>query len=537
MSKRLVLLPPMLWRASRRYHLQHPWQLALSVLGIALGVAVVVGVDLSTASARAAFRLTTEAVTGGATHHVVGSGSGGVPDSVYRMLRVDRRIRALAPVVEGRARVGEGEAAHTFRLLGVDPFAEAPFRPYLTAQPEPTELPERSSAQSPESRARHHPSLTLGWRRGNSQPVSTLLTRPGAVLLSSRSARESGLEPGDSFTVLVDGHRRGAVLASFLDRTAADADVGALERLMVADIATAQEWLDRPGFLDRIDVRADDRAMTSLGGGGPGRGPRPGEESDGGVLDPIRDALPQGLRVVPASARAETAAAMSRAFEINLAALALLALVFGVFLVYNSMTFSVVQRRALIGLLRAQGVTRTQVFTIVTAEAAVIGVVATVIGLVLGVALSGGLVRLVARTINDLYFEVTVTRLLVTPLMLLKAAGLGIGATVLASLPPARESTSTPPRAALARSVLEARMRSMARPAAAAGAAVIAAGLSLLMLPSQSLALGFIAVFATIFGAALIAPAATMLLMRALRPAAGRAFGGLGRMATRGVVA
>lgn len=182
----------MLWRASRRYHLQHPWQLALSVLGIALGVAVVVGVDLSTASARAAFRLTTEAVTGGATHHVVGSGSGGVPDSVYRMLRVDRRIRALAPVVEGRARIGEGEAAHTFRLLGVDPFAEAPFRPYLAALPETTELPESSSAQS--------------------------LMPPGAVLLSRRSAREHGLEPGHPFSVRVDGHRRDAVLAGFLDQ-------------------------------------------------------------------------------------------------------------------------------------------------------------------------------------------------------------------------------------------------------------------------------------------------------------------------------
>jgi len=62
----------LLRRASRRHLLRHPGQIGLSVLGIALGVAVALSIDLATESARRAFVLATEAVTGRATHQIVG---------------------------------------------------------------------------------------------------------------------------------------------------------------------------------------------------------------------------------------------------------------------------------------------------------------------------------------------------------------------------------------------------------------------------------------------------------------------------------
>ena len=75
---------------------------------------------------------------------------------------------------------------------------------------------------------------------------------------------------------------------------------------------------------------------------------------------------------------------MIRAFQRNLTALSLLALVVGMFLVYNTMTFSVVQRRPLIGTLRALGVTRAEVFALVMGEALAIGALGTAAGLLLG---------------------------------------------------------------------------------------------------------------------------------------------------------
>ncbi len=109
------------------------------------------------------------------------------------------------------------------------------------------------------------------------------------------------------------------------------------------------------------------------------------------------------------------------------------------------MTFSVVQRRALIGTLRALGVTRREVFALVLGEAFGVALLGTAVGLAAGVLLGRGLVRLVTQTINDLYFVVSVRELAIPPEVLLKGAAVGIGATLLAALVPAIEATQAPP--------------------------------------------------------------------------------------------
>ena len=116
-------------RIALRYLRRHPWQLTLAVLGIALGVAVAVSIDLANESARRAFALATEAVTGRATHQIVG-GPSGLADELYRALRVDLGARAAAPVLTGDVAASDFPG-RAFTVLGVDPFAEAPFRPYL----------------------------------------------------------------------------------------------------------------------------------------------------------------------------------------------------------------------------------------------------------------------------------------------------------------------------------------------------------------------------------------------------------------------
>ena len=91
---------PATYRASVSYLLRHPWQLALSLLGIVIGVAVIVAVDLANSSARKAFLLSMDAITGEATHQVIG-GPDGVSEVVYRDLRMQHGITDVAPIVEG----------------------------------------------------------------------------------------------------------------------------------------------------------------------------------------------------------------------------------------------------------------------------------------------------------------------------------------------------------------------------------------------------------------------------------------------------
>ena len=110
------------WRRLRR----RPLQYVLFVLGVAIGVAMMVSIDLANGSARRAFALSTDAVTGKATHRVVG-GPTGLDEDLYRRIRVEAGFFPAAPVVEG---YGGAPALgdQPFRLIGVDPFAEPAFR-------------------------------------------------------------------------------------------------------------------------------------------------------------------------------------------------------------------------------------------------------------------------------------------------------------------------------------------------------------------------------------------------------------------------
>jgi putative ABC transport system permease protein len=490
-----------LLRIARRQLGRHPWQLGLAVLGIALGVAVAVSIDLANESARRAFALATEAVTGRATHQIVG-GPSGLPDAFYRTLKVELGARPAAPVLSGDVAAVD-HPGRTFTLLGVDPFAEAPFRPYLG------ETDHRAGAAAG---ARREPPP-----RDRLATVARLLTQPGAVLMVRATARALGLAEGDRLAVRAAGVRRELTVAGLLD-PADPASARALDGVLVADIASAQEIFGAAGRIGRIDLIVDD--------GPAGRA----------QLDRIAAALPPGAELVTAGARAGTTAQMIRAFQWNLTALSLLALVVGMFLIHQTMTFSVVQRRPLIGSLRALGVTRAEIFALVMSEAALVGLVGTAAGLALGWGLARGLLGLVTRTINDLYFVLSVRDVALEPLVLAKGVLLGLGATLAAALAPALEATGAPPRVVMSRGALEAGARRLVPRATWLGAGLLGAGGLLLALPA-GIAGGFAGLFVLMVGCALIAPAAALGLLSVLHPVAAAAFGALGRLATRGIVA
>lgn len=470
-----------------RYLARHPWQSVLMVVGIMLGVAVVVAIDLANASASQAFDLSTEAVAGRATHQIV-AGPQGVPEALYADLRRQGVVTAgvpLAPVISETV-TSPQLGNRPLTLLGADPFAEAPFRSYLA---------DRQGVPLAE--------------------LTTFLTRPGAVLLAQELAARYSLQPGDPFTLDVGGYARPVFLAGLL-QPSDSLSRRALDGLILADIATAQELTGRQGRLDRIDVILPD--------GDPAAAAR------------LQSLLHADAALIAVAARAGAVQQMTAAFRTNLTALSLLALVVGLFLIYNTMTFAVVQRRPLFGTLRCLGVTRREVFALVLSEALVVGVLGTALGLGLGVLLGQGAVRAVTQTINDLYFVVTVRGVAVPVESLIKGALLGILATVLTAAPPAWEAATVPPRLALSRSGLETKAQRAVSLAALASLALLAAGLLLLALPSRGLITAFAGTFAIIVGIGMQTPLVTSAAMRGAAPLLGRLWGVLGRLGPRSVV-
>ena len=197
---------------------------------------------------------------------------------------------------------------------------------------------------------------------------------------------------------------------------------------------------------------------------------------------------------------------LSAAFELNLTAMSLLALLVGMFLIFNAMSFSIVQRRSLLGRLRAVGVTPRELFRLILAEALILGVLGTVLGLMLGVWLGQGLTRLVAATVSELYYEVSVAAVHPDPVAFLKAAGLGLAATLAASLVPARQAAWTPPLTTLSRAALEQATQRRLPWLAGLGLAALVSGLTVALAVPGGVMLGFCGLFLLVLGAALITP-------------------------------
>ena len=464
----MIPAPSRVTVAAARSLARHPWQLALSLLGIALGVAVVVAIDLASESARRALAIANDGIAGRATHRITG-GPRGVPEQLYVDLRLsdfgmdpsradsggDLRLAdlgvELAPVTETRVATVTAPS-HVLTVLGLDPFAARALRG------------EESAA------ALLDPAV-----------LTRLLVEPGAVVMSSETARALGLAPGSTFRVRAGARFAELSLAGTIEPRD-PLEAGQLADLAIADVATGQELGGSPGWLDRIDVVL------------------PGGAARAAARRRLEAHLPPGARLVDANERRRATARLTEAFELNLRMLGLLAVVVGAFLIFNTMTFSVVRRRWLIGMLRCLGVTRGRIFALVLAEAAALGCAGALAGIGLGLVLAQGLVGLVVQSVNDHYFSVRVGEVHASAAVLGRAALVGIAATLAAALVPAREATRIPPGAALARATLEAGARLGTRRLALAAMGLAGAGCAILWLSERSVAWGFAGMLAVVGG-------------------------------------
>jgi putative ABC transport system permease protein len=471
---------PLLRLAWRRMQ-KRPLQYVLLIVGVAIGVAMMVSIDLANSSARRAFQLSTDAVTGRTTHRIVG-GPTGLDSELYVRLRTELGYSPAAPVVEGYVQIRE-IGQQPLRLVGIDPFAEPPFRPYF------------------------------GDGSQGLEGLTAFMTRPNGLIIAADVAADQGLDLGDVLMLDLGGRLFDAPLVGLLQPDD-ESSRRALSGLIFTDIASAQEVLGMNGRLSHIGLIAHSNAN----------------------LVPIEAILPAGVVIEPAAARGNAIQQMTAAFELNLTALSLLALVVGMFLIYNTVTFSVLQRRQQFGILRCLGATSCQLFLLILAEALVLGLIGAILGLALGVLLGRGTVGLITQTINDFYFVVNVRDVAIPPETLLRGLIFGVGAAVVASLVPAWEAMRTTPASTLRRSSLESRTLQLLPWLVLTWLLLSGAGILLLWLPQAGLVAAFAGLFAILIAAALLTAPVTVVLMRLSVPLGERLIGVLGRMAPRDIV-
>ena len=211
------------------------------------------------------------------------------------------------------------------------------------------------------------------------------------------------------------------------------------DHFLVMDIGAAQQVLGRTGRIDRIEVYVPDDASAW--------------ERE------LRKHVPLGVDVRPFGAATGENRKMLEAFRWNLRVLSYISLVVGAFLIYNTISVSVVRRRAEIGVLRALGVTRSQTRLLFLAEAALFGAAGAVIGLALGSAMARGAVRLLGATVDALYVSSTPGNIEIGAPVLIEALAIGLGVALAAAFAPSREASMVPPVEAMARGQREHRSR------------------------------------------------------------------------------
>lgn len=475
-------------RASWQYLTQHSWQLVLGILGITLGVSVVVAVDLAKSSALSAFNDATQAIAGKATHRIIG-GPTGIDETLYRQLRMEFGLQRLAPKIESAALIDGGDK-EVLRLLGIDPFAEIQLH-------------------------NNWMSNISGGGKTVGNILVEFLTEPGSIVLTTATAERMNLNPGDKFSAIVAGRRHQLSLVGLLSDDS-NSIQRSLDDLVITDISSAQELTGMLGRISYIDLVVED--------------------SDD-LVDSLKDKFPKDIELIESGRGSRSMKEMTQAFYTNISALSLLSLIVGMFLIYNTMNFMVVQRRQLIGALRALGVTRSEIFRLIVLEAAGLGLIASLLGLVLGIILGGGLLILIEETLNAVYFSITSPLLNVSSITLVKGLLLGVGVTLISILHPAIQAIRIPPIQTLSRSQLETNSRRLSVVSGILGLVFFALGITLITWQSSSVILGFAAMFITILGCALMTPAVVMVTMKLVQRPLTRWLGLMGKMPVRFITA
>jgi putative ABC transport system permease protein len=198
--------------------------------------------------------------------------------------------------------------------------------------------------------------------------------------------------------------------------------------VIVMDLALATSALGRSGMLDRILISGTDDEQL------------------------IRQTLGPGVNVAPFGARTEENRRMLAAFRWNLRVLSYIALIVGAFLIYNTISVSVVRRRAQIGIVRALGAPRSGVLLAFMGEAACFGIFGAALGLLLGRVLAESAVKLVSITVESLYVTSRPGEIALTWTVAMTGLAMGLSVALASAFAPAWEASRVSPVEAMSRS-------------------------------------------------------------------------------------
>lgn len=433
---------------------EQPTRFAVTVLALALGVALGSSVYLVNTSALNEFGLATKRLVGEADIVIRGPREG-FAEQVFVDLARNDSVSASSPVLElDVALAGRND---TLKVLGLDPFRAAELQPTLIG------------------------AIGDGVFR---------LFEPDAIYLSSAAALSLKLHRGDELPVTVGSASKTLRVLGILPESAYPQPLG------VMDIASAQWTFNALGRVNRIDLRLS-----------------PGTDVDL-MRRGLEKSLPAGVLAIAPQVERDRAVTVTRAYRVNLNMLALVALFTGAFLVFSTQSLSVLRRRRSLALLRALGVTQPQLRRALLGEGLAIGVAGALLGVIFGVLIAAAILKFLTADLGNGQLRAVGASLRAAPLQLSAFFAIGIVVAGVGAWAPARNAASQPPARALKGG--DGDYRIVARSSWRAGLALLLLGAALAWLPPLGgiPVFGYAAIAALLLGAVLLVPTVTLKALR-----------------------
>jgi putative ABC transport system permease protein len=384
------------YRLMLRPLLQEPVRAILTILAVTLGVAVVLAIDLAGGAATGSFRASMETLAGDNDLEIVASG--GVPEAVVGTVATLPYSIRISPRIEDSAFITD--AKQTIPLVGLDLVAEGGSV--------------RSGAISETS---------LGEASASSENTMRSLQDSSSIWVGANL----GKKPGDQLRLLINDQVREFTVRGVYP------DSNGSESAIVMDLAAAQRALNRFGRVDRILLKVPEAPSI--------------EEWQ----QRIRAALPAGVEVRTQGTGTNENRRMLAAFRWNLRLLSYIALIVGAFLIFNTISVSVVRRRPETGIVRALGASRGAVLAAFIGEAAFFGLAGAALGLPVGRVMASGAVKLMAATVESLYVSSRPGSIELSIWSMVLAFVIGVGVAIASAYSPAREASLVSPVEAMAR--------------------------------------------------------------------------------------
>jgi len=461
----MMLLRLITWPYVRRHRLRT----VLTTVGIILGVAVFVGMHTANQSVLFAFYKTIDRIAGKAELQIT-AGEGGFPEDVLERVQAMPEVKVAVPVIEAAVDTnlrGEGNLL----ILAVDMTGDRSLRDY---------------------------DLDSGDEAVVDDPL-VFLAQPDSLIVTREFAERNAIQIGTKVPMrTMEGEKQFTVRGIMKSGGLTQAFGG---NLAVMDVYAAQMVFGRGRTFDRVDLALNDGVTLAQGRAA------------------IEKRLGPGFQVEPPSSRGQQIDSVIRVYSFTANINSAFALFIGMFIIYNSFSIAVAQRRREIGILRALGASRGQIRTLFLVESGLSGLVGSVLGLGFGVLLSRGLALYISGLIAGVYgIAERTTEIATEPRLMLFGLLMGVTTSVVAGFIPARNASRVDPIQALQKGRYQVLSRGENRVRRIAALLLGSASAAILAFAGRSMPVFYTGFAMAVLALLLLSPTGALWLTRALRP-------------------